>query len=295
MYLVIGADGFIGQYLIRFFTARGQAVHGTYFSNHTQPRRSPLTYYDVTKSPLTLWRRLPAIKTVFICVQRGSLDDCRRSPKQTAAVNVNGVIRLLDQLRRCGAAPIFLSSNLVFAGTRQRYTERSRPNPTTEYGRQKTSVERYLIRNFRSFAIVRLTKVYDARYPNSYLVRQWLDNLRSGRPVRAVSDILISPIWVADVIRALPHLDPYRQPGIYHLGGPDSGSPADYARRLCRHIQADEKLVRPQPSRAFNWPEKRPRFNLLDASYTKQKIGWQPQTMETALDYELAIGLSPRH
>lgn len=288
--LIIGADGFIGSHLYRYLAARHRHVLGTHYLPAGRRARRQLLFLDVTKSPASFWRRLPPLKNVFLCIQRGSLDDCRRRPAATAAVNVRGLISALQQVRRLNGTPVFLSSSLVFAGNRRHYSEVSRPRPATVYGRQKLAVEQYIRRHFRHYCIARLTKVFSTSGPGGYVFRPWLQSLRRGQPVRAAADIAISPIWVADVVRAVSSLDSQQKPGVYHFAGLDSGSPAHYARRLARHFHLNEKLVQAAPAATFEWLEQRPRYNLLDDRQTRQALKLKPLSVEAAFDYQMIIG-----
>lgn len=289
MDLILGANGFIGRHLHQLLAALGNELLGTYYPTGTTAARNQLLFLDITKSPASFWRRLPPLRRVFLCIQHGSLDDCCRRPAATAAVNVHGVMRALPHVQRLGGTPVFLSSNLVFAGTQKHYSEQSKPSPTTEYGRQKYAVEQYIRRHFRRYCIARLTKVFSTSRPDGYLFRQWLQTLRRGRPISATTGGVISPLWIADAVRALSILDPFSQPGIYHFTGPDAGSPAHYALRLARHFHCDVSLVRRRPASAFGWVERRPRYNLLDDRRTRGILHLRPAAIEAAFDYQSAI------
>ncbi|HLD25624.1 MAG TPA: sugar nucleotide-binding protein [Candidatus Andersenbacteria bacterium] len=280
MNLIIGANGFIGQHLHEYFRDNQEPVHGTFFP--ASAGDSHLSFFDVTKPLADQLKHVPPFQRVFLCLQQGTLDDCKRSPTSTSAINVRGLIRLLKYLQQHGGQPIYLSSNVVFAGRHARYHEQSRLNPNTEYGRQKAAVEKYIRRHFRQYCIARLTKVYNTDATDTYLFYQWLQLLRRGRSIRAVTDQVISPIWVTDVARSLSLLDPTEQPGIYHFTGPDSGSPADYAERLARHFHLNTGLIEKRVSKDFTWLEERPRWQVLDDRATRRRLPVRPATIESA-------------
>lgn len=294
MNLVLGANGFIGRHLYHLLAARGEKVLGTYYPRGASTDRRELLFLDVRQPSAAFWSKIPPLERVFICIQHGSLDDCRRQPAATTAVNVRGVQRALENIQQLGGAPIFLSTNLVFSGGKTTYSERSQPNPRTEYGRQKYAVEQDIRRRFRRFCMARLTKVFSLLQPDSYLFHDWLRDLRRGDSLSAAADIMISPLWVADAARSLALLDPRHKPGIYHFAGPDSGSPAHFGRRLAQYFALPPSLVQPHPAKSFRWLETRPRYNLLDDSATRQKLRLYPATIETAFDHELSLAVG-RH
>lgn len=292
MNLVLGANGFIGRHLYRLLASRS-SVLGTYYPHSAAAAKENLLLLDVCKPTAALWRKLPPLQRVFICIQHGSLDDCRRQRAATAAVNVRGVMRALRHIQRLGGVPIFLSSNFVFAGSHKKYSERSHPSPRTEYGRQKYAVEQYIRRRFPCYCIARLTKVFSFVEPRGYIFHDWLRDMHSGRPISAAMGVEISPLWVRDAVHSLALLDPFQKPGIYHFAGPDSGSPAHYAKRLARHFNLDTALVRPRTMESFHWLEKRPRYNLLGDRATRRRLRLHPATIEAASDYELTEPPAP--
>ncbi len=60
---------------------------------------------------------------VFCCAQFGGIDECKRNELATRAVNVHGMIRVLEALRDTMPVPVYLSSNIVFPGERVDYDE----------------------------------------------------------------------------------------------------------------------------------------------------------------------------
>jgi dTDP-4-dehydrorhamnose reductase len=250
--LVIGSEGFIGSRISRRLAELDWHV-----------TRSTKEQLDL-RCPSFAWlHALPKIDYVFCCAQSGDIDECKRNEPATRAVNVDGMISVLEALRDTMQVPVYLSTNMVFAGERADYDESDVPDPTTSYGRQKLEVEEYIRKSFSRFLIARLTKVYSVDVNDHTLFTSWLDSWAQGQPVRAATDLTISPVYVGDVTSALLALIESDHLGLHHIVGPESASVYDFAVRLARCFGVATTSVEPVSRALFSAGEARPRFQTL--------------------------------
>lgn len=255
--LVIGANGFIGSHIINALKDSGWQVYSTTTSE-----------LDLRAPSLEWLRALPSINYVFCCAHFGSIDECKRNRAGTAAVNVTGMIKVLEELSGQNIIPVYLSSNMVFSGERPDYIETEIPAPTTEYGRQKLQVEQYIQKTFSRFVIARLTKVYGLERGDGTLITAWLDAWQQGQAVQAVNDMVIAPIYVGEVVEQLVALAERNRSGIYHIGGQEVATVYDFSVRAARFFHIPETNVQPVPRAMFSTVEKRPPFQTLRSIHT---------------------------
>jgi dTDP-4-dehydrorhamnose reductase len=250
--LVIGSEGFIGSRIARRLAELDWNV------THTTREQLDL------RSPSVDWlRALPKMDYVFCCAQSGDIDDCERNEPATRAVNVHGMISVLETLRDTMPVPVYLSSNMVFPGERADYDESDVPDPRTSYGRQKLEVEEYIRKSFSRFLIVRLTKVYGVELNDGTVFTSWLDSWARQQRVRAATDLTISPVYVGDVTSSLLALIECGSFGVRHVAGPENASVYDFAVRLARCFRVATTSVEPVSRTLFSAVEARPRFQTL--------------------------------
>jgi dTDP-4-dehydrorhamnose reductase len=200
-------------------------VTATYCNN-----RQPGSYFfDVRNSGVsTLLSNIPEAPTVAV-VMLGitSIDACARDPDATSAINVFGIIRVIDELYAVGILPVFISSDGVFDGLYGPYSETACPNPILTYGRQKLAVERYIESTGKLGMVVRLPKILATDFDPRCLIASWVAALGRPEVILCANDQYFTPASVPDVCNAIVKLIIERAAGVFHLGGPDRISRRD--------------------------------------------------------------------
>lgn len=266
---IVGANGFIGSYLYSQLGSDNNRVYGTKYSS--SKKKDELIQFDITASP---WPFENHIDVLIIASHIGSIDDCKLKQAQTYATNVTGVIRLLQEAEKRQTKPVYLSSNMVFAGQRQDYREDDPYSTLTKYGKQKVEVETYIKQNFPRHIITRLTKVYSANNSDKSFLADWVTTWKTGKPVPAISDMVISPVLVNDVAKIISHLIKNEMSGVMHIGGPQDASVFDFAQLCAQQLGVNESLVIQKKRSDFSFVEPRPAWQTLNTDALADVISW---------------------
>jgi dTDP-4-dehydrorhamnose reductase len=237
--LVVGGSGFVGRALLsQLGSDRGV---GTWRS---KPTRGLAQFDAVTGRLSELLRALPNdITHVFVPFGMINPEQCARDPAGTRTVNVDSVIRLMEDAFAAGLVPIFVSSDYVYDGSRPLRTEDEPQAPNTEYGRQKAAVERWLGTRHEPWLVTRLSKVVSGDSATHGILGPWVNDIRNGRAMRSATDQIFSPAFVDDVAGAMIRLVEANLQGIYHVAGSEPISRYDLNRLLVDSIQAIDARV----------------------------------------------------
>jgi len=281
--LVVGADGLLGGALWRYWLAAGRPVLAT--SLLEIPEAGPVVRLDLNQGE-EAWPKLPACRAAVLCAAIAGLAQCRQQPAATRRVNVTQTLALARRLADQGCFVVFLSTNLVFDGSRPWRRADEPTCPMTEYGRQKAEAEAGLATLGDRAAVVRLTKVF---HPDLPLLRGWRESLQAGRPIQPFADVVCAPIRLEATIRCLAQVAERCLPGIWQLSATADISYAAIAQRLARHGGCDPALVRPQPARTAADLEHKPRFTTLDATRAARELGFAIQSPEAVVDDALPL------
>ncbi len=268
-FLVIGADGLLGGSLHHAWRAAGHDVFGTALS--PLANREGIVRLDLSQEA-DLWPTLPRCEVAVLCAAITNLDECRRRPDPTRFVNSLQTALLARHLAGQGTFVIFMSSNLVFDGSRPFRPAAESPSPRTEYGRQKAEAEAALASLGSQCAIVRLTKVF---HPGLPLIKNWSQQLSTGQVIRAFGDYVCSPIALDSVIQAVSRVAETRGHGVFQLSGTEDISYADIALHLARRLGCEERLVHRANGNAGGELEHLPACSTLDASRAVQELGFR--------------------
>lgn len=221
--LLLGASGFLGQAL------RDALGRDVTMATHFSHVDAGSAFFDARRTSLaqliTLSARRPTTGVVLFAETR--IDVCARDPVDTAELNVQGAIRIIDELRGLDIMPVFVSSDAVFDGTRSNWREEDEPRPILTYGRQKLEVERYLAALPPPWLIVRLPKLLAMRRNPRCMLTGWVDALGRREQLLCATDQFFTPAAASDVAGAIASLILGSAQGLFHLGGPQRMSRRD--------------------------------------------------------------------
>ena len=203
--LLLGASGFVGGALYQAFSGRYDVV-GT-CGTRPVPGLLPLDLRDdVTLAALAA----DGFDLIIHAAGVVDLATAEQHPDQAWDVNV-APIRVLTRAAPPGTWILFLSTDNVFDGTRERYTEDDACTPINTYGRTKVAAERALLDDPRHL-VVRIPLVFGS----SPYADRFLDRFRD--PVTpARTDLICTPVYLPALARDLPRL--WHRTGVLHYGG----------------------------------------------------------------------------
>ena len=242
--LLVGGSGMLGSNIV--VSNPGFELYPTYLRNPiAHPRALPL---DITDRDGVL-KRVEAIRPDAI-VHAGGMTkptDCEKEPALAHRVNVEGTAHLVEAARGVGARFIFLSSDLVFDGSAERYDEDSPTHPLSVYGHTKVEGEELVRAGSNDFAIVRTTVMYgwSSRYTES--MAEWiLRGLQEGQALHMYHDQYRQFILINDLVAAIFELIQMETPlnETILVAGPELLSRYEFAQRLARTFGLPEAGIR---------------------------------------------------
>jgi dTDP-4-dehydrorhamnose reductase len=245
--LLVGGSGVLGSNIVVSNSAF--ELYPTYLRNRiAHPRALQL---DISDRDSVL-KRVEAIKPEVI-VHTGGMTKptaCEKEPALAYRVNVEGTAHLVEAARSVGARFIFLSSDLVFDGSAERYDEDSPTHPLSVYGRTKVKGEELVRTGSDDFAIVRTTVMYgwSSRYTES--MAEWvLRGLQESRELNMYHDQYRQFILINDLVAAIFELIDLETPlnETILVVGPELLSRYEFAKRLAQTFGLSEASIRSIP------------------------------------------------
>ncbi len=271
--LVVGASGFVGEYLHVRLTGRGHQVWGTF---HSSPRPG-LVALDVLdrKRTAALVRSLRP-DVVFHPAAVANVDWCERFPEASFLVNVTGLGHVVEAAVSAEARVVLFSTEYVFDGADGPYSEEDVPRPLSAYGRQKRAGEALVLDRVPGGLVVRTTVVYGWERRGKNFVERLLAELSAGRAVRVPVDQVSSPTYVVDLVDAACDLAEQGCAGIYHVAGAERADRRTFALAVANAFGLDGRLVVGVPTAELGQKAPRPLEGGLDVEKIRQRLGWAP-------------------
>ena len=221
---VTGASGFLGQHLVQ------ASEVGEWELLAPTSRALDICDEGRVRDEITTWKPNVVVHLAYRKGDRRNIVDGSAAVARAAAA--------------AGARLIHLSTDVVFAGRPQPYTETDPLDPIIGYGRDKADAEAEVMRHHPQAAVLRPSLLYGTdRLGFCQIDVQRA--LAGHSAMQFFTDELRSPVHAADVAAAICMLaDRPDVSGPLHVAGPQAISRADFARRIADHLRLDPSGVR---------------------------------------------------
>jgi len=228
---------------------------------------------------------------VVHCAAAAQPDLCQAHPDATRQMNVDVAAGLAGLCAHAAIPYAFVSTDLVFDGTKPPYREENPVAPLSVYGEQKVAAERAVRARHPGAIVCRLSPLFGDPGPASTgFIQPWIAALRNGREVTLFVDEFRTPVGAraaaAGLLMALG-----AGGGILHLGGRERISRYDLGIVLAEMLGADASLIRPARQRDRTLGAPRPPDVSLDSSRA-HALGYDPLPLREELGVLLrSLGL----
>ena len=201
-----------------------------------------------------------------------------------AQVNVTGTVNLLRQAAKLQSFFIFLSTDFIFDGVQDVYTEESSAGPVNYYGQTKFLAEEEVKKYPWDWSIVRTVLVYGCCIKGRHnIVSMVAEAVQAGRTISIVDDQVRTPTYVEDLAEGIVKIMDKKATGIFHLSGEEVLTPYQMACAVAKYLQVDKNLVRRVTAESFQQPARRPARTIFDLSKAKRELGYQPISFREGL------------
>ena len=139
-YLILGANGLMGQQFVRLCRERGIDYEGTRFSREN-PHLKRIDFLEPASIPGILAEISPQV--VLNCVNlAGGVNFCEENPEPARKLHLEATKVLVDWCVKNHARFVFFSTDYVFDGKNPPYKENDETGPLNLYGQLKLESEK---------------------------------------------------------------------------------------------------------------------------------------------------------
>jgi dTDP-4-dehydrorhamnose reductase len=277
-FVIIGASGYMGLHLF-------SALSEKYYVKGTYAKRPFPTgvHFDLKNSaPKTL--PLSGINYAIILSAISKIDCCKTNPKLSREINVNGVQKLLLELKRRKIFPIYASSDGVYPGINGNYVETSKGPPIHAYGQHRLEVEKFILKNFKKYCILRFSKVVGFDNKKSDLLSDLHQNLVHGNTLKLVRGQKFQIISLKDMVLVIKEVVQNNITGLYNVASPEVVGRKELAERMAKRLGIINCKIEEVPISYFNFPEKRAPNPSMSVKQFIEVTGFTFQTIDEILN-----------
>ncbi len=217
------------------------------FENLSLETGVDITNKDVLTSRITS----SSAPWVFHFAAKTDVDGCEKEKDLGVAsdawrINVDATKTVVTICKESNKHLLYISTDFVFDGAGDLYTEEVIPNPQSWYAKTKHEGE-LLVQSLGDLGLVmRIAFPYRAKNDiKKDFFHRMLESLAGGKTVTAPSDQIFVPTFIDDIASALKVLVDTQASGIYHVVGSQALSPFEAGIIIAREFGYDEHLVNP--------------------------------------------------
>ncbi|MBW1713786.1 MAG: sugar nucleotide-binding protein, partial [Deltaproteobacteria bacterium] len=194
---ILGASGLLGSWLVREYQEAELLA-----TCHSRPGPGLVCLELADLKALTGLIRGFKPEVVFLCAALSDPSQCQAEPKTAWAINTAPAGRLAELAREIGFRLIFISSDLVFDGTKGDYVETDPTAPLSVYGSTKEAAEKAVLSARADCLAVRISLLLGSDFQGLAGNLAWMNrSFRAGQKVHLFVDEFRSPAAAAELAR----------------------------------------------------------------------------------------------
>lgn len=288
--LITGSNGLLGQKIVSQLLKRNIPFLAT-STGENRNTDCPEEVYQ--KMDITDYRQVQeTVKTfqpthIIHTAAMTNVDACESNPEDCQLINVTGTKNVYQAAKVSGAHFQLLSTDFVFDGLKGNYSEEDAVHPLSVYAHSKVDAENILLKDdYSNYSIVRTIIVYGTgnNLSRSNMFLWAKDALPKGDPMNVVDDQFRAPTWADDLAWGCIRICELNETGIYHLSGPETYSIYEIVEKIADFYNYPTQSLNRIASSTLNQAAKRPPKTGFDLTKAKNKLNYQPKTIEETLN-----------
>jgi len=284
---VTGASGFLGYHICRYLLEHRIPVVGTWFKCPTQLRGGSWVRCDLTdeRAVKALVKALSPTHIIHAAAEANT-SRCQSNPVQACAANVYATHNVINAACTLPHPPHFayVSTDLVFDGTKGNYHEEDLPNPIMVYGQTKRIAETLVLASPLATAVVRCALMYGSPTEigrGSFL--SWLlEGIRCGKMI-LFQDEFRTPVYVRDLAELLFVMMSAQAQGVWHAAGPERLSRYEFGLLVADVLGLPKSNLIPAALAEVPLSAPRPKDVSLNIQKAAKEFGFTPRRAQDIL------------
>ena len=229
------------------------------------------------------------INTVINCAAYTAVDKAEKDEHTAQKVNSEGVLNLVNALKKVNGKLIHISTDYVFDGNHsQPYKESDPVSPVGVYGETKRAGELAVLNSSIDALVIRTSWMYSV-YGNNFL-KTMLKLGHDKDELGVIFDQVGTPTNASDLAKTCLDILAYSKEAninskgkIYHYSNEGVTSWYDFAKAIMELGSIDCK-IRPIETKDYPTPAKRPHYSVLNKSKIKTDFNIQIPNWRDSLD-----------
>ena len=241
--LIVGCSGLLGSNLCLEFKDKFEVL-GTYNNNNID-----LANINKTKLDLLSYKNLLQLinyykpKFIINCSGYTDVEKCETNPLLAKKINYEIVKNLVKVSKDNKIKLIHISTDHIFDGKKNIYTEKSLTSPVNVYSKTKLLAENYIKKNIKNFIILRSNFFGWGNFNKRSFSDYIYDNLILQKKISLSDKIFFNPVLISTLAKIIMDLIRYNYKGIINVGCKERLSKFDFALKLAKKFDLEASNI----------------------------------------------------
>lgn len=215
--LITGANGFLGSHL---FPKLSQKYSTMGIARKLSENTENLLECDLSdsKSLIDILNKIKP-EIVIHTAACSTLSFCEQNPMDSFLTNVQSTQTIYDWSANQNSYLIFTSTDQVFDGKKSNYKEEDKPNPISEYGKQKLEAEKIVLQNQQNVVLRLPLLIGIGKGVRKGTLHQMVEQIKEGKSLNLFTDEYRTPLSADEVVRVIEFIIENKLKGLYHISG----------------------------------------------------------------------------
>ena len=286
--LITGSNGLLGQKLVDNLKNYNYTIIATSLGENKNPITGFYTYQslDITKKEeVENMIKQYSPDVIFNTAAMTNVDLCEDDKNRCDNVNTHSVSYLAEAALKENSHLIHISTDFVFDGRKDVYSEDDTPNPLSYYGKSKLNSEKILLNHSCKWSILRTIVIYGVgeNLEKNNIVLWAKNQLEQGNPLNIVDDEYRALTFAEDLAEACVRTAQNKVYGLMNICGKEMMSIFEIVERVAKFYNFDTSLINRIQSKQLNQKAKRPPKTSFDLTKAKNEINYSPKSFEESL------------
>ena len=171
-----------------------------------------------------------------------NLELCEQNKELCFKINYELSCLITDVAKDLNIKLIFISTDQIYNGLKDSYSEKDTPNPINNYGISKVKSEEYILKHYSNSLIIRTNFFgWGPSYRNSFSDRVLKDTFTN---VKELDDVSFNPIYLSTLIKILFEMINNNYSGLFNLSSDDSFTKYKLAKKFLEYFKINKNIKR---------------------------------------------------
>ncbi|MFX0138016.1 MAG: dTDP-4-dehydrorhamnose reductase [Candidatus Hodarchaeota archaeon] len=281
--LIVGSSGLLGLKTYKLFSKYYKTI-GADLKPIKDIDKSDFYQIDITNKAnvLKLIKKISP-DVVILTAALTAVDYCENHQKEAWNVNVEGPRNVALACQEEKSYLIYVSTDFVFDGKKEKYSESDLPNPISYYGLTKLEGEKAIGELQIKYAIARTSVLFgwNTKEQNTNYVTWIINKLQNNEPIDIVTTQVNTPTLADNLAEALLMIVKKNQYDLFHICGKECLNRYQFALKVADIFNLNKKLI--TPIEYFEQLAKRPNLSCLDTTKASTVLKIKLLTISEAL------------